>query len=468
MNITKESINLKRHWELVNFCENDKYATQAYCSIHDVDESLNLGDITQVDETELRDFNMMTWGFPCTDISLAGKQKGFIDENGNKTRSGMYYEGIRILKAKKPALSIIENVKNLTGKKFKSEFEMVLDDLNNAGYNSYYKVLNAKDYGIPQNRERVFIISIRKDLDNGKFKFPEPFDNGIRLKDVLEPEVAEKYYISDEKVKRFLNNMKPNNQHITDAPVRLGNVYGEQFGTGYAGNVWDRESISPTIMTMQGGGRQPHILCGIDKSINETKIIDNANCITAREDRGISNRKSEETVVIECIGNVNPSGNGMNGNVFSDEGLAPTLTTNKGEGSKIFLEELIRIRKLIPLECFRLMGFSDEDFYKAMIGYSKVAKEFIDNHPYLIGKTIADEATTIQGISNSQLYKMSGNSIVVDVLYYIYVELYKAMPYLFDDLKLSSFFSGVGAFEVTLDRLYEGINTGNFTRPQVE
>lgn len=130
--------------------------------------------------------------------------------------------------------------------------------------------------------------------------------------------------------------------------------------------------------------------------------------------------------------------------------------------------EKIRIRKLIPLETFRLMGFSDGDFYKAMLGNTKVAKQFIDEHPYLIGKAISDEATTIQRISNSQLYKMSGNSIVVDVLYYIYVELYKAMPYLFDDLKLSSFFSGIGAFECALDRLYESINTGNFTQPQVE
>jgi len=375
--------SLRKDWKLVNFCEFDKYAIKSYCAIHGVDESLNLGDITKVDETKLEDFNMMTWGFPCTDISVAGKQKGFLDEDGNKTRSGMYYEGIRILRYKKPALSIIENVKNLTSRRFKKEFETALSDLDEAGYNSYYKVLNAKDFGIPQNRERVFIISIRKDLDNGKFVFPEEFDNGIRLKNVLEDEVDEKYYISDDKVQRFLTNLKLNNKHITDIPVRLGNVYGEQFGTGYAGNVWDKEAISPTLMTMQGGGRQPHIMCGIDKSVNDTKQIEYANCITARED--------------------------------------------------------LRIRKLTPKECFRLMGFSDPAYDVA----SKV-------------------------VSNSQLYKQAGNSIVVDVLYYILVELYKAMPYLFDDLKLSSFFSGIGAFEIALDRLYESINTGNFIKPQVE
>lgn len=164
--------------------------------IHNVDPNLNLGDITQVDENKLNDFDLMTWGFPCTDLSMAGRQKGFIDENGNKTRSGMYYEGIRILREKKPKLSIIENVKALTSKKFAKEFQMILDDLDEAGYNTYYKILNAKDYGIPQNRERVFIISIRKDIDNGKFKFPDPKPLKIRLKDLLDDEVDEKYYLS--------------------------------------------------------------------------------------------------------------------------------------------------------------------------------------------------------------------------------------------------------------------------------
>ena len=287
MSNKKESEILNKKWELVNFCEFDKYATKSYCAIHNVDESKNLGDITKVDENELDDFNMMTWGFPCTDISVAGKQKGFINDNGEKTRSGMYYEGIRILRKKKPALSIIENVKNLTGKRFKNEFEMVLSDLDNAGYNSYWKVLNAKNYGIPQNRERVFIVSIRKDLDNGKFKFPEPFDNRLRLKDLLEDEVDERFYISDEKTKKFIKNLNTNDSENVDmgSPKFIGNVNREDFGTGYAGGVWDDSHISPTLTTMQGGGRQPHIITGIDKSYNNPKLIETANCITSREDR---------------------------------------------------------------------------------------------------------------------------------------------------------------------------------------
>lgn len=379
-----------KNWKLVNFCEFDKYAAKSYCAIHGVDESLNLGDITKVDENKIEDFNMMSWGFPCTDISLSGRQKGFIDENGNKTRSGMYYEGIRILRAKQPALSVIENVKALTGNKFKKEFEMILNDLEEAGYNTYYKVLNARDFGIPQNRERVFIISIRKDLDNGKFKFPEPFDNGVRLIDVLEERVDEKYYISQDKIQRFLDELKN-----TDSKVY-------------------------------------HKLQGIDKSYNSTKSIEVANCITAREDRGISNRKAEGTAILE----IPDYSYCLDANYWKGTTIEQYVTKCRRQ---LVPESDVRIRKLTPKECFRLMGFSDEDYKKA----SSVN-------------------------SNTQLYKQAGNSIVTDVLYYIYAELYKAMPYLFDNLKLSSFFSGIGAFEVALDRLYKGVNSGNFTKPQVE
>ena len=466
--MNKGNEDLKRNWKLVNFCEFDKYATQSYCAIHGTDESLNLGDITKVDETKLEPFNMICGGSPCQDFSVAGKQKGSVwtckdcgheynpltvhwserdkcpnchSENIEKTRSSLLVEYLRVIRANKPNFGMYENVKNIVGKQFKDTFKMFTDELDEYGYNVYWKVLNAKDYGVPQNRERVYLIFIKKELDNGKFIFPEGFDNGIRLRDVLEDDVDERYYISNDKVEKFLeqlfSNIEKESEKDDNTPIRLGNVYGEQFGTGYAGNVWDTNAISPALMTMQGGGRQPHIMCGIDKSLNGTKFIDNANCLTTREDRGISNRKSEGTAVIEVLGNVNPSGKGMNGNVFSDNGLSPTLTTNKGEGNKILSN--LRIRKLTPKECFRLMGFNDSDYEAA----SKV-------------------------VSNSQMYKQTGNSIVVDVLYYILVELYKAMPYLFDDLRLSSFFSGIGAFEIALNRLYESINTGNFTNPQVE
>lgn len=146
---------------------------------------------------------MILWlgGFPCQDISIAGNLKGI--EKG-KTRSGLYFEGYRILREVKPKVSIIENVKNLTSKRFRTEFAGILKDIEDAGYNNYWKILNSKDYGVPQNRERVFVVSIRKDIDKCSFKFPDKQFLKIRLKDLLEDKVDEKYYLSDKAIGRLI------------------------------------------------------------------------------------------------------------------------------------------------------------------------------------------------------------------------------------------------------------------------
>lgn len=147
-------------YQLVNYCEIDKYASKAYAMIHDCDESLNLGDITKIDISTLpNDIDLITYGFPCQDISLAAKQKGF-EEDGELTRSGLFFEALRIIEDTKPCIAIAENVKNLVSKKFSKEFDIVLSSLEKAGYNNYWKVLNAKDFGIPQNRERVFVKTL--------------------------------------------------------------------------------------------------------------------------------------------------------------------------------------------------------------------------------------------------------------------------------------------------------------------
>lgn len=223
-----------KKYELVNFCEVDKYAAKSYCAIHNVDPKLNLGDITKVDETKLKPFTMICGGSPCQDFSVAGKQNGSKwkcnecgheynpltvhfsarikcpkcgSDNLDKTRSSLLVEWLRVIRANKPKWGIYENVKNIIGKQFKSTFQMFLDELNEYGYNTYYQVLNAKDYGIPQNRERVFLIIIKKELDNGKFKFPKPFDSGLRLKDMLEYEVDEKYYVNTPKAKELIQEL---------------------------------------------------------------------------------------------------------------------------------------------------------------------------------------------------------------------------------------------------------------------
>ena len=502
MDSNNKRFSLSKKWELVNFCEFDHYATKSYCAIHNVDESLNLGDITKVDETKLKPFNMICGGSPCQDFSIAGKQKGSVwtckdcgheynpltvhwskrdkcpccdSENIEKTRSSLLVEYLRVIRTNKPNFGMYENVKNIVGKQFRdTTFKLFEDELHEYGYNTYWKVLNAKDYGIPQNRERVYLIFIKKDLDNGKFVFPEGFDNGIRLKDVLEDEVDEKYYISDDKVQKFLDNLNSEgvNLESNNAVKQIGNIVNTgNWDNPQRGRIYSSDGCSPSLNCCGGGGLEPKIVqvgklsssqdgvvvspdgiakthtaghnntpkiiqVGIDKSINETRFIENANCLTTREDRGISNRKSEGTAILET----QDTSYCLDANYY--KGTTPEQYIEKKRRKLVFendSESRIRIRKLTPKECFRLMGFDDSAYDAA----SKV-------------------------VSNSQLYKQTGNSIVVDVLYYILVELYKAMPYLFDDLKLSSFFSGIGAFEVALDRLYESINTGNFIKPQAE
>lgn len=130
--------NIGVEYDLVGFSEIDKYAVKSYCAIHGVDESMNLGDITKISEADLpKNIDLITYGFPCQDISLAGKQKGMFNEDGTQTRSGLFFEALRIIEATKPRIAIAENVKNLTGKKFKEQFEIVLKSLEEAGYNNY-------------------------------------------------------------------------------------------------------------------------------------------------------------------------------------------------------------------------------------------------------------------------------------------------------------------------------------------
>lgn len=203
----KALTNLEIPFEVVAYCEFDKYASKAYSVIHDVPESMNLGDITKVDEKMLpiNIIDILTYGFHCQPFSVAGRQEGFDDSKG---RGNLFFDALRIIKHCKPKIAIAENVKNLTGKKFESEFQTVLKSLQDAGYNNYWKVLDAKNYDLAQHRERVIIVSIRKDLDTGVFEFPEPVELTKCLYDYLEEKVDEKYYIPDEKAKELIPQLK--------------------------------------------------------------------------------------------------------------------------------------------------------------------------------------------------------------------------------------------------------------------
>ena len=182
-------------YKLVGFSEIDKYATKSYCAVHGVDESLNLGDVSKIDLTKLKeigDIDLITHGSPCQDFSVAGLQAG--GDKGTGTRSSLMWETVRIIENVKPKYVVWENVKNLLSKSHRHNFDSYIQVMNDLGYNSYYKVLNAKDYGIPQNRERVYTISILKDLDRG-YEFPGGTELKLKLKDMLEDSVDEKYYL---------------------------------------------------------------------------------------------------------------------------------------------------------------------------------------------------------------------------------------------------------------------------------
>lgn len=187
----------KIEFEVVGISEIDPYAITAYKAIHG--DTPNFGDISRIDWAKVPDFDLFTYSFPCQDISTAGRQRGFAEGSGS--RSSLLWECRRAIAAKLPKYLLMENVKALVQKKFKTEFQRWVDTLSELGYTNFWQVLNAKDYGVPQNRERVFMVSI---LGDAAFDFPEPFPLKKRLRDVLEDDVDENYYLKDEQVQRIL------------------------------------------------------------------------------------------------------------------------------------------------------------------------------------------------------------------------------------------------------------------------
>lgn len=165
----------------------------------------NLGDMTKVDWTKVDDFDFLFYSTPCTDVSAAGLQHGFDEDSG--TRSSIIWNVRDAIKEKRPKYLCLENVKNMVSKKFLPTFNIWKDELSNLGYLNFSQVLNAKDYGVPQNRERIFLVSIRMDalneLKDNMFHFPKPFPLKQMLKDKLEDNVDEKFYISNKLLERF-------------------------------------------------------------------------------------------------------------------------------------------------------------------------------------------------------------------------------------------------------------------------
>ena len=205
-------------YEIADYVEIDKYAVKSFNAIHNT--SFEPQDICKWDKDIEADLIMH--GSPCQDFSLAGKQAG--GDFGSGTRSSLMYETIRIVEKLKPKYVIWENVKNLLSKKHRHNFDAYLETMEQLGYNNYYKVLNAKDYGIPQNRERVFTVSIRKDIDEGSFLFPDKQLLELGLKDLLDDIVDDEYFLTNYFLTQ-ISNTKYKNQSYIDGTNKLLNGY---------------------------------------------------------------------------------------------------------------------------------------------------------------------------------------------------------------------------------------------------
>ena len=404
--------NLGIEYKVIAISEIDKYAIKAYEAIHG--PANNLGDICKINPSDIPDHDLFTYSFPCQDLSVAGKQAGL----GKGTRSGLLYECEKIIEAKKPKYLLLENVKNLVGKKFKPQFDEWLKYLEGLGYTNYWQVLNAKNYGVPQNRERVFVISISGEHKSYEFPKPIPLDKCIA--DILEDEVDEKYYIN-----KSFHSTLTTMQNKTKEPNILceGNI--NPSGKGMNGNVFNSRGISPTLTTNKGEGQKILIPQATKKGYIEMDLpgvcdLSYPNSKTRRgrvqEGGKVSptlTATSQDICYIEPkldfvggIGDKDWAGDGKKlsknypqGNrVYSSEGIACSQTSNGGGlggPTGLYLTDY-RIRKLTPRECFRLMGMRDDDIDKIQQA----------------------------GISNTQQYKMAGNSIVVDVLEAIFRNLF--------------------------------------------
>jgi len=436
-------------YELVGFSEIDKYATKSYCAVHGVDESLNLGDVSKIDLDRLKeigDIDLITHGSPCQDFSIAGRLAG--GDKGSGTRSSLMWCTVDIVEAVKPKYVVWENVKNLLSAKNRHNFDGYLEIMDKLGYNSYYKILNAKNYGIPQNRERVFTISIRKDLGLN-YEFPVEIELTKKLKDVLEKNVDEKYYLSDKLIAGLIANTERQKAkgngfafETTDGDgvaktvttrvgaCRSGDNYIQVVGKldikGHdcVKRVYSGEGLAPTLTDMQGGNRQPKVL--IDEPViaasrgrNPDKPGDRTPGIPTEQrleinKQGISNTittvQKDNYVIEPCLKIKEATkagykeayaGDGVNisgrmkyqrGNVQKE--MTQTLMANGSERGVVTPD--MRIRKLTPRECWRLMGFEDTDFDKAQAVPT----------------------------SDTQLYKQAGNSIVVNVLEAVFKNLF--------------------------------------------
>ncbi len=399
--------------ESIGFSEIDKYAIQSYKAIHG--DIKNWGNISNINGEDLPQIDVFTYSFPCTDLSKAGKQKGL-----NQTRSGLVYEVLRILQElntinRLPKVLIMENVIDLIQVKFIRDFQGIQQELENLGYSNYTDTLNAKDYGIAQNRDRVFMVSI---LGNYYYEFPKPRKLQNRLKDYLELNVDTKYYLSDEIISRIskwksqqnpLENSKSLDDEYIQCITAKGNttdnasmlLIREKTIKGYA-EAFDGDGVYINRPHQKRGVVQEGKIQTLKTSCNDVGVV--VPC-ELRSDEGLRYFKDD---IIGTLRSKDTGGDKLivyddyNSTIREDQDTIGTLTTNCGSKSERngykLIENGLHIRKLTPLECWRLMGIDDKDFQKA----SRVC-------------------------SSAQLYKQAGNGIVVNVFQEILEQLMETL-----------------------------------------
>lgn len=374
------------NYELVGWAEIDKYAIAAHNAVYPQWAERNYGDIAKIDWAQVPDFDLFTYSSPCQDFSQAGKQAGGTEGSG--TRSSLLWECRRAILAKKPKYLLMENVAALVSQKFIRLFNAWQLELESYGYRNFAKVLNAKDYGVPQNRERIFMVSVLD--EQARYEFPDPMPLPLRLKDVLEPKVDERYYLSQQVIDSFEAHKERN----------------AAKGNGFGWNPTEGDVVANAILT---GSLRPAdnfieepIVLGWSRSTDEQGNVVKRPPVQVANTVTSGKRDNTQNYVVEprpkVVGLLDyKSGYENTARVYSPEGIAPCMQVVSGGNTEPKIQESsYRIRKLTEREYFRLMD---------------VPEEYIDR-------------IQAAGISRSQQYKMAGNSIVVSCMYHIWRKLW--------------------------------------------
>lgn len=375
--------------ECVGFCEIDKFARQSYKAIHNTEGEREYHDITTVSNEEWRTLRgtveLICGGFPCQAFSIAGKRKGFLDE----TRGTLFFEIARAAEQIKPRTLFLENVRGLLSHDKGRTFRTIISTLDELGYDAEWQILNSKNFGVPQNRERVFIIGHLRG-ERGREVFPITRENSGAIKRIVNGRETHGHSTYDvfgtDGISPTLKTMQGGNLQ----PKILVNI--NPSGNGINGNVYDSERLAPTLTTNKGEG--PKVAIRVKEATKQGFAVAelgdriNFSVPNSKTRRGRVGKQVAQTLDTSCNQAVivqKPRGFNKGG----EHEVAPTLSSNSWHENNL-LKSGIRIRKLTPRECWRLQGFPDWAFDKAL-----------------------------EVNSNSQLYKQAGNSVTVPVIYEI-------------------------------------------------